>query len=117
MTYPALKNKAQKVFNAFIRERDKDLWCISCGSFNTAHASHFYAAGKYTGLCFDVDNVHLSCVKCNTFESGNLHEYRKRLLIKIGEKRLKELDLKSDLFRFKKWDRQELEFIIITYKK
>lgn len=113
---PKLLKKAQDVFNKWIRERDKDKPCISCGSFNTAHASHFYPAGKYTGLRFTPDNCHLSCVKCNTYEAGNLHEYRKRLIDRIGGSRLRELDNQSDLYRFKKWSRTEPEAIIKEYK-
>lgn len=112
---PALLKKAQIVFNAWIRKRDKDKGCISCGSTNTAHASHFYAAGSYTGLRFNEDNVHLACVKCNTYLAGNIHEYRKRLLIKIGEDRLNKLDFAATINRYKKYSRFELEWIIKEY--
>lgn len=116
-TLPQLLKKCQEVFNRFIRERDNGQPCISCGSFNTAHASHFYAAGSYTGLRFNELNVHLSCVSCNTYKHGNIHEYRKRLEQKIGKDNLAKLDLASALNRYKKYSRFELEELIKIYGK
>ena len=116
-TLPKLLAKTQKIFNAWIRTRDKGKPCISCGSYNTAHASHFYAAGSYTGLRFNEDNVHLSCVSCNTYKGGNIHEYRKGLEKKIGKDRLQKLEILSSLNRYRKWERFELEQIIKKYKK
>ncbi len=90
-----LKKKAQEVFNRWIRERDKDQSCISCGSPNTSDASHFYSSGHYKHMTFNEDNCHLACRKCNYFLAGNLIEYRKRLEQKIGAERLKALDTLS----------------------
>lgn len=117
MTYPTLLKKAQAAFNKFVRIRDENLPCISCGSMNTAHASHFYAAGSYTGLRFNEDNCHFACISCNTFKHGNIHEYRQRLLQRIGKERLDKLDLSAALNRFKKYSRFELEQIILMYSK
>jgi hypothetical protein len=111
----SLLKKAQKVFNAWIRKRDENKPCISCGSYNTAHASHFYAAGSYSGLRFTEDNCHLSCASCNTYKHGNLHEYRIGLEKKIGKQRLEQLDQKAQISRFKKYSRFELEQIIKVY--
>jgi len=86
---------AQKKFNAFIRERDKDDPCISCGSWNTAHASHYYSAGKHKNLRFNEDNVHASCLKCNYYMHGNLIPYRENLIKKTGLERVEKLDLLS----------------------
>lgn len=116
ISYPGLKKKAQDTFNAWIRRRDEGKPCISCGSYNTAHASHFYAAGSYTGLKFNELNVHAACVSCNRFKHGNIHEYRKRLVDRIGEENLRKLDLSSCINRYKKYTRFELEQIIKMYK-
>lgn len=113
---PKLKLKAQTVFNAFIRKRDEGLPCISCGSYNTAHASHFMSAGNYNYLRFNEDNVHLSCVKCNTFLHGNLIEYRKRLIQKIGQERVEYLELMGTIHRTTKNDRYFFIEIIEKYK-
>lgn len=116
LSYPKLLKKAQETFNRFVRKRDAGKPCVSCGSMNTAHASHFYAAGSYTGLRFSESNVHLSCVSCNTFKGGNIHEYRKRLEQRIGKQNLEKLDLSASLNRYKKFSRFELEAIILMYE-
>lgn len=85
---------AQTVFNLFIRTRDAGQKCISCDcdmSTRKGDASHFYAT-TYSSLRFEPDNVHLSCVHCNQHLSGNIHEYRPRLIKKIGAARVKWLD-------------------------
>lgn len=80
----------QKVFNTFIRLRDKECNCISCDTpmkNRKGDASHFYPT-TYQFLRFHEDNVHLACVTCNQFKSGNLHEYAPRLEKKIGVDRM-----------------------------
>ena len=61
-----LKDKLVKLFHKFIRERDKDKPCISCGQYTTLQAGHFYSGGHYSALRFDEDNVHGQCLRCNT---------------------------------------------------
>ena len=78
---------AQAAFNAFIRERDKGLPCISCGT--TADvvycAGHFRTRGGAPQLRFNQFNVHKQCNKhCNLELSGNIGEYRINLIKKIG---------------------------------
>lgn len=114
---PKLLAKCQQVFNAYIRARDRDKGCISCGSYKVEHASHYFSMGHYSALRFTEDNVQGSCVRCNKWLHGNLLEYRKGLLKRIGEKRLNMLELSSDLRRAKKWDRIELEALIQHYKQ
>ena len=85
---------AQTVFNLFIRTRDAGQKCISCDCSmqgRKGDASHYFPS-TYSALRFDEDNVHLACVPCNQFKSGNLHEYRPRLIKKIGVARVKWLD-------------------------
>ncbi len=112
-----LKKKAQEVFNKWIRERDKDQPCISCGSWNTAHASHYFSAGKHNHLRFDEDNVHISCVFCNTFEHGNLINYRHELIKRIGIERLEALELKAKMKHSTKDDRFLYLDILHRYSK
>ena len=90
-----LKELAQKKFNAFIRKRDENCLCISCGKNPIQQAGHYYAAGKYNGLRFHEDNVHGQCIHCNYYEHGNLIKYRINLEQKIGRDRLAELDSKA----------------------
>lgn len=88
-------NTLESVFNAYIRKRDKDLPCISCGTYtaNKWDAGHFWAAGNYSFLRFNEDNVHKQCsANCNGFKSGNQNEYRINLIKKIGAERVQWLD-------------------------
>jgi hypothetical protein len=95
-TTAELRKKAASKFRKWVRERDKGEPCISCGSWNTSDASHLYSAGHYPELEMEPDNCHLACRRCNFFLSGNLQEYRKRLIIKIGIERVERLDRIAD---------------------
>ena len=110
--------EVQKVFNEYIRKRDKGLPCISCGKKiqenETVHASHYKPAGTCWATRFNEDNVHVSCVKCNNFLSGNLSEYRIRLVEKIGIERVEEVERLSATT--KKFTIDELKEIINIYK-
>ena len=116
---PWLLNKAQYWFNRYIRMRDFGKMCVSCGSPKVVHASHFYPVGQYPSLRFNEKNVHGSCAYCNTFLYGNLHEYRKRIVSRIGHDGLDELDSLADLSRQKlhKWQRHEVIEILEKYRE
>lgn len=112
---------AQRWFNKWIKIRDCPygdyINCISCGKVTPvkeSHASHFYSAGHYSALRFHEDNVHASCIRCNTYMHGNLNEYRKRLVQKIGPERLEYLD--NFCRGSNKWDKVALIEVIETYK-
>lgn len=88
--------EAQRAFNAFIRERDRYLGCVSChmpadyrGQW---HASHYRSTAAAPELRFDELNVHKSCAQCNSFKSGNVVEYRLRLLDRIGPEAVEKLE-------------------------
>ena len=86
--------EAQAAFNSWIRERDYDQPCISCGRLHQGqyHAGHYLTVGAHPELRFEPDNAHKQCAPCNDHLSGNLIEYRKRLLVKIGPQRLEWLE-------------------------
>lgn len=107
----------QTVFNTFIRLRDKDRPCVSCGcnmAERKGDASHFYSVGSTPALRFNEDNVHLACVPCNQFAHGNLLEYAERLPERIGKERF-EL-LKSKKNDVTKYSIPELKYKILEYK-
>jgi|ERR1044072_1423939 hypothetical protein len=116
ISLPKLTAKAQTVFNAYIRRRDAEKPCITCGKPKIEHACHFYSAGHYTGLRFNEDNVHGGCLQCNYFKHGAGNEYRRNIEQRIGKNRLLLLDAAATRYRFKKWSRLELEIIIAEYK-
>lgn len=116
-TVAQLKKKAQVVFNKFIRERDKDLPCISCKKAPVQQAGHFYSAGHYNHLRFNELNTNGQCVRCNHFLSGNLNVYRINLEAKIGTENLKQLDILANHKSLHKDDRFTLIDIIEKYKQ
>ena len=80
------RRAAVKEFNAFVRERDKDLPCISCQRHHEGqyHAGHYKPKGSNRHLEFNELNTNKQCSTCNNYLSGNLVEYRKNLIDKIG---------------------------------
>jgi hypothetical protein len=110
---PKLTSKAQEVFNRFIRNRDREKGCISCGS-EIDHAGHYLSAGHHGHLRFNEMNVNGQCLRCNNFLHGNLINYRQGLVKRYGEQKV--LYLESCAHGTKKWSRCELEAIIQTYK-
>lgn len=115
ISLPKLLAKAQRIFNAWIRNRDKDACCITCGRYQIEHACHFYPAGTYPALRFNEDNCHGGCLQDNYFKHGDLSNYRRHLEKRIGPDRLALLDSIATRNRFKKWTRFELEIIIEQY--
>lgn len=107
--------RAEKAFNAWVRERDRGQPCISCGTYDSPewHAGHFISVGASSALRFDPDNVALQCVKCNVFLSGNLTNYEIRLTAKIGQEAVERLKTAP---RSKVWDRTTLEALEADYK-
>jgi hypothetical protein len=88
-------NELQKIFNKYIRLRDKDQPCISCGTKKDIKydAGHYISVGSSPGLRFNEDNVHKQCSNfCNKNQHGNIVAYRFHLLDRIGLERLEELE-------------------------
>ena len=81
-----LKKKAVKACHQFVRARDADRPCISCGTFTGQfHAGHYKTRGAYASLQFHSQfNIHKQCAHCNLYLSGNLALYRSNLIGRIG---------------------------------
>ncbi len=112
---PKLTKKAQTVFNAFIRKRDQNKGCISCGA-PVSEAGHYLSAGHYSALRFNEMNTNGQCTRCNCFLSGNLIHYRQGLVKRYGEAKVLMLENSVAIRSVKKWSRFELEAIIEMYK-
>ena len=87
---------AQAAFNKYIRLRDKNEPCISCGTTdpNIQYAAgHYLTRAAFPELRFDEDNVHKQCNRrCNMELSGNIAAYRINLVKKIGIDRVEILE-------------------------
>ena len=90
--------EAQAAFNAWIRHRDREDPCISCGRYHQGqwHAGHYRSVGAAPELRFDVHNAHKQCQPCNTHKSGNVIEYRINLIKKIGIEEVERLEGKHE---------------------
>lgn len=87
------RNDLQKIFNRYIRERDKNKPCISCGKklIGKYDAGHYLSVGSYPNLRFNEDNCFAQCVECNQHKHGNLIEYSIGIEQRIGSTRLQRL--------------------------
>lgn len=115
LTIAQLKKKAQTVVNAFIRERDEDDVCISCGKPKILQAGHLFNVKNYSALRYDVDNINGECAFCNAFNESHCVWYSINLRNKIGDERFNAL-LNKSLTPKKDWTREELNDIIEKYK-
>jgi len=109
------KKDLQYYFNRWIR-LTKEKVCISCDKNlegTKYDASHYRSVGSNPSLRYEPDNVWNGCVRCNRDLHGNLIEYRKRLLIKIGKERLDFLEQEQPP---KKYTIDEIKELIKLYK-
>jgi hypothetical protein len=107
--------RAEKAVNAFIRERDRDQPCISCGTADSPewHAGHFIPATAHATR-FDPACIHKQCAKCNVFLGGNQTNYEIRLIAKIGQA---EVDRLKNSPRARKWTREECRAIEVEFRE
>lgn len=78
--------EAQAVFNQWVRLRDADQPCISCGRRHERKydAGHYRTVGSNPALRFEPLNCHKQCVHCNQHKSGDIVNYRINLVQRIG---------------------------------
>lgn len=107
---------AQTHFNTYIRHRDKDKPCISCGTKlqGKFDAGHMWSSGGHANLRFDEYNVNGQCVYCNQHLHGNISMYRINFIKRYSEEVLNDLDKKAHKTR--KFNIQEVKELINIYK-
>lgn len=120
--------KAQKVFNKYIRMRDVNNPCISCGNPNPPMTTggqwdcgHYKSRGAQGALRFEELNAHKQCKKCNggagNFANKNhtvTKAYRENLIEKIGLEKVEWLEIEHKPKHYTIDDIQEIERV---YKK
>jgi hypothetical protein len=111
---------AQRWFNKFIRLRDRDQPCISCGKppggdgFHQGRdAGHYRSVGAASHLRFTENNVAAQCVRCNQWDAGKAVDYRIGLIARIGREAVEALEHDNTP---KTWTVDELRELIETYK-
>ena len=109
------KREAQVVVNQYVRIRDQDLPCISCGRQHQGqwHAGHYLSRGAHPELALDERNIHKQCQPCNTHLSGNQINYRKGLIERCG---IDLVDWLEGPHEPKKYTVTDLQIIIAEYK-
>ena len=107
--------EAQTIFNTYIRSRDAKQPCISCNRYHKGqyHAGHYRTVGAAPELRFSEINCHKQCSSCNNYLSGNLLEYRKNLIKKIGLELVEWLEGKHEP---KHWTIDDIKQIKQTYR-
>ena len=121
-TLPKLLKEAQEAVNSYVRARDADLPCISCGNpppdLSGLHAGrdagHYRSVGSAPHIRFNLDNIHAQCVSCNKFKAGNAADYRLGLIERIGLPRVEALE--AD-YSVKKWHKDEVRAIRDEYRR
>lgn len=96
--------EAQQAVNKYVRIRDRGKPCCSCdkpddGS-HQRHASHYRSTKAASSIRFNLWNIHASCQQCNTALSGNVLEYRIRLIKKIGLARVEWLESQNHAVKY-----------------
>jgi hypothetical protein len=108
--------EAQAAVNAWVRERDRDLPCISCGRHHKGqyHAGHYLARGSHPHLALVENNLAKQCAPCNTYLSGNQLNFRIGLIARIGLEAVEALEADNTV---RKWSIAELQEIKALYKR
>lgn len=116
-----LIKEAQEVVNRYIRVRDEKKECISCGTPLISEklgggfdAGHFRSRGAAPHLRFYTLNIHGQCKRCNRYLGGNYHEYRIRLIERLGIKKVEEIEADN---RDRKYTEDDLRRIKHIFNK
>lgn len=104
MTLSDWLKRVERECNKYIKLRDANDGCISCGTRNpniTYAAGHYRTVKAASHLRFNEDNIHKQCnYNCNSQKSGNVVEYRIRLVKKIGLERVEALENDNRTHRY-----------------
>lgn len=108
--------EAQVAFNAWVRERDRDLPCISCGRHHQGqyHAGHYRTVGGNPELRFNPFNCHKQCAPCNNHKSGDIVNYRIELVRRIGADKVEWLEGFHEPMRY---TIEDLKWITAEYRR
>jgi len=105
----------QRAFNTWIRARDAQLPCISCGRHHKGKydAGHYRTVRSNPALRFEPLNCHKQCVPCNQHKSGDIVNYRLSLVLRIGQDKVDWLEGPHEA---KKYTVQELKAMTADYR-
>lgn len=112
------ESDAKKEIQKWVRKRDSNLPCISCGTFTSDlwDGGHFKKAEIYSGVIFDEMNIHRQCRKCNRFLGGNELNFREGLIARYGEDYVLKIEKKALETRNYKFNKEELKGLREKYR-
>lgn len=112
-----LRGMLWTVFSKYIRERDRDKPCISCGKYHEAkQAGHYAPVGDSPlSLWFQENNVHGECPDCNAWSEWHLVPMRKNLVRIYGEEAVAEIDRIKESKMSVKWEESHYVDLIKKY--
>lgn len=112
------KKRAEKAINAYVRERDSHLGCVSCDKpanwDGQWHASHFRSVGAASAVRFNLWNIHKACWICNKLYSGRIDQYTPEIVSRIGQDRVDWLKSQNQIT---KYSREYLERLTRIFNK
>ncbi len=82
---------AKLACHLYIRTRDQNLGCISCGKalvLGKFDAGHYMESGNFSFTRYHELNIHGQCTECNRFKGARLNEYEKNLRLKLGDEKV-----------------------------
>ena len=98
-THNDLIKEAQSAVNKYIRMRDENKECISCGTPLISEklgggfdAGHYRSRGAAPHLRFYTLNIFGQCKRCNRYLGGNYHEYRIGLIERLGIEKVEAIE-------------------------
>ena len=113
-------NIVTRVFNRYIRLRDKGSQCITCPTIlpqdiSKFDAGHCFSTGAYPELRYNIHNVNGQCRVCNQDKGGEYETYRENLPARIGQDEYDALELLKNKPR--KYQVYELEALRQKYTR
>ena len=117
-TLGKFESEAKTEFQKYIRKRDAEFPCISCGTVTADlwDGGHFKKAEIYSGVIFDEMNCHKQCRKCNRFLGGNELNFREGLIARYGEDYVLQIEQKAVHTRNYKFTKDELKELREKYR-
>ena len=117
-TYNDYVKEAQKEFNHYVRVRDKNKPCISCGTEQMSAkrggafaAGHYRSRGSSPAHRFNLFNCVGQCKKCNRWLNGAVADMRIGLIKRFGVERIEALENDNRVRKFTGTELQRIKKI------
>ena len=119
-TYSDWIQVAQAAVNSFVRIRDENLPCISCGRMKPLEAGHWRSRAAYPEIRFDTRNLAGQCAGCNRGQvryrrEGTMQQnFTRGMFERYGQARV---DWCFGPHELKKYSKEDLERMARIFRK